>query len=156
MKRFILIAAAMLGLAIAATAQPRAIGGKMGWGLEASYQHTIQNANFVEVTAGLFGFRSFSTTATYNFMVAQPDWTSKGEWGIYAGPGASLGYGFYNINTLNISAVAQVGLEYTFWFPLQLSVDLRPQLGFAIGDGIRFYREGLFGFVPCISARYRF
>ena len=161
MKRFILIAAAMLGLAIAATAQPRAIGGKMGSRFEASYQHTVQNANFVEVTAGLFGIRSFNTTATYNFMVAQPDWTSKGEWGVYAGPGAALGYGWYNIdgsfNTLNVTAVAQVGLEYTFWFPLQLSVDLRPQLGFAIGDGIEFYRDGLlYGFIPCLSARYRF
>ncbi len=87
-------------------------------------------------------------------MIAQPDWTSRGEWGFYAGPGASLGYGFNN--SFHIAAVGQVGLEYTFWFPLQLSVDLRPQFGVAVHDGAHFYKGGLFGFVPTIGVRYRF
>lgn len=173
MKKIILIAAAVLGFALAASAQPRAIGGRVGYGLEASYQHTIGGADFVEVNAGLFGYDSFGAAATYNFMIAQPEWTSKGEWGFYAGPGASLNYGWginenYDIDyetgefnnlvtsSFNVAVMAQVGLEYTFWFPLQLSVDIRPMVGISVADGVSFYRNGLLGFSPCISARYRF
>lgn len=36
-------------------------------------------------------------------------------------------------NTVYAGFVGNVGLEYTFWFPLQLSVDFRPRLMF--GDG---------------------
>lgn len=161
MKKIIIIAALALGFAVAAFAQPRAIGGRLGNGLEASYQHTVRGADFVEANLGLFGFGAIDATATYNFMIAQPDWTSRGEWGFYAGPGASLGYGFVQNSSFHIAAVGQVGLEYTFWFPLQLSVDLRPQFGIKAGknigeNGVGFYHEGLFGFVPTIGVRYRF
>lgn len=159
MKKIFLVAIAMLGLAIAVTAQPRAVGGRLGYGVQASYQHTIQGTDFVEVTAGAFGFTSFNTTASYNFMIAQPDWTDRGEWGIYAGPGAALGCGAdltTGTYSFNIAAIGQAGVEYTFWFPLQLSVDLRPQFGLSFGDGVNFYGHGLLGFVPCFSARYRF
>ena len=154
MKKIIIIAALALGFAVAASAQPRAIGGRLGNGLEASYQHTVRGADFVEANLGLFGFGAIDATATYNFMIAQPDWTSRGEWGFYAGPGASLGYG--SNNSFHIAAVGQVGLEYTFWFPLQLSVDLRPQFGVDVHDGAHFYTGGLFGFVPTLGVRYRF
>lgn len=156
MKKIIIIAAIALGFAVAASAQPRAIGGRLSYGLEASYQHTVQNADFVEANLGLFGYHSIDATATYNFMIAQPDWTSRGEWGFYAGPGAALGYSFIG-DFFHVAAVGQVGLEYTFWFPLQLSVDLRPQFGIATGNGgVNFYTGGLFGFVPTIGVRYRF
>ena len=161
MKKIILMAVLALGITIAANAQPRAIGGRLAYGVEASYQHTVQGADFVEANLGLFGFGSLNATATYNFMIAQPAWTDRGEWGFYAGPGASLGYHF--ANAVTISAVGQVGLEYTFWFPLQLSVDLRPQIGIAAGKNIgpngqdvAFYTGGLFVFVPTIGVRYRF
>lgn len=155
MKKIFLVAVAMLGLAIAATAQPRALGARLGYGLQASYQHTLQGVDFVEVTAGLFGVTSFNAAATYNFMIAQPDWTDRGEWGIYAGPGAALGYGA-DIRTgkysFNIAAIGQVGVEYTFWFPLQLSVDIRPSLGFSTGDEPLYFG----GFYPCLGVRYKF
>ena len=156
MKRFILIAALMLGLAFAATAQPRAIGARMGWGFEASYQHTVRGADFVEADLGLFT-TSLNAAAVYNFMIAQPAWTDRGRWGFYAGPGASVGLDLIGRSEFVFGVVGQVGLEYTFWFPLQLSVDLRPQIGFAAGNGgARFYTEGMFGFVPTIGVRYRF
>lgn len=176
MRKFIIAAALIFGVAIAASAQPKAVGGRMGYGFEASYQHYIQGDDFAEVTAGVYGVTAprFLTTASYNFILAQPDWTSRGEWSIFAGPGLSIGYGrdistvvvnyegVGNIekpvyaNSFSIAAMGQAGIEYTFWFPLQLSVDLRPQLGVAIGDGVRFYRDGILGFVPCLSARYMF
>lgn len=157
MKKILLATALMLTFTFAASAQPRAIGGRLGYGLEASYQHTVHDADFVEATLGLFSFNKVNATATYNFMIAQPGWTSRGEWGFYAGPGAAVGVGFTREETFaTIAAVGQIGLEYTFWFPLQLSVDLRPQIGLAVNDGVKFYTGGLFGFIPCVSVRYRF
>lgn len=157
MKKIFFAAAIMLTFAFAASAQPRAIGGRLGYGLEATYQHTVNEEDFVEATLGLFLFNEVNATATYNFMIAQPSWTTRGEWGFYAGPGASAGVGFIPDATFATFAVAgQVGLEYTFWFPLQLSVDLRPKVGLAVNDGVHFYTAGLYGFAPCLSVRYRF
>ena len=68
----------------------------------------------------------------YNFTFAQPEFTDRGEWGLYGGPGVVTGYGTgINKNEEKVAApflgvAAQLGLEYTFWFPLQLSVDFRP------------------------------
>ena len=55
MKRIILIAALALGVAFAAAAQPRAIGVRLGYGGEISYQHTLGGANFVEANLGSLG-----------------------------------------------------------------------------------------------------
>ena len=76
MKKIILLAVAVLGFSVAAVAQPRAVGGKIGWGVDASYQHTVKNADFVEVNLGLNNFTSLDACAVYNFMIAQPQWTS--------------------------------------------------------------------------------
>lgn len=153
MKKIILIAALALGVAFAAAAQPKAIGVRLGYAAEISYQHNVNGADFVEANLGSLGFWGLDVSSTYNFMIAQPAWTDRGEWGFYAGPGLALGF----FHGTSIAVQGQVGLEYTFWFPLQLSVDLRPQIGLAAGNGgARFYEEGLFGFVPTIGVRYRF
>lgn len=156
MKKMIIVAVIALAAVFTANAQPRAIGGRIAYGIEASYQHTLGGANFIEANLGLSTLTSLNATATYNFMIAQPAWTERGEWGFYAGPGASIGY-WWPVNAFTVAAVGQVGLEYTFWFPLQLSVDLRPQLGIATnGSAVGFYTDGLLGFVPTIGVRYRF
>lgn len=80
----------------------------------------------------------------------------------------------YYANGFMLGVCAQVGLEYTFWFPLQLAIDLRPVFGIHVNGGYSsidtanpevasrtpvetgFYDNGLLGFVPTISARYRF
>ena len=66
MKKIILIAALALGFAVAATAQPRALGVRLGNGGEISYQHTLGGANFLEVDGGLgLGFDgTFNVGAT--------------------------------------------------------------------------------------------
>jgi len=158
MKKTLVIIVAALGLSIAAMAQPKAIGGRLGYGLEASYQHYIGNPNFLEVNAGLWGLSDvgFKLTGTYNFVFAQPSWSPRGHWAWYAGPGVTLGTAYYNdsSNNLFIGLLGQVGLEYEFWFPLQLSADLRPTFGFCDGE---FYNDGFtFGFIPTISVRYCF
>ncbi len=153
MKKIILIAALTLGVAFAAAAQPKAIGLRLGWSVEASYQHNVNGADFVEANLGTFGYAGLDLSSTYNFMIAQPAWTDRGEWGFYAGPGLALGF----FHGTSIAVQGQVGLEYTFWFPLQLAIDLKPQIGVVMWNGgAGFWRPGLYGFAPCLSVRYRF
>ena len=163
MKKIILIAALALGFAVAATAEnpiekkfggkTRALGLRGGYGFELSYQHSL-GENFVEADLGLWGFNTLNAVATYNWMLAQPQWTSRGDWGLYAGPGVAVGFDFNSATAgVNVGAVGQIGLEYTFWFPLQLSIDIRPQLGVHIGNGDLFHVSG---FYPTLAARYRF
>ena len=136
MKKIIIMAALVLGFAVAASAQPRAIGVRVGNGGEVSYQHSM-GSNFLEVDGGLgLGFDgvfNVGATGIYNFMIAQPSWTPRGEWGFYAGPGAGVGLGLGDANYLNVSAAGMVGLEYSFWFPLQLSIDFRQHIGIGFG-----------------------
>ena len=81
-------------------------------------------------------------------MIAQPNWTSRGEWGFYAGPGASVGLGLGEANYLTLGVAGMVGLEYSFWFPLQLSLDFRQHIG--IGNG--FWCPSSVG----LGVRYKF
>lgn len=156
MKKLILTAILIIGAAAAASAQPKAIGGRIGYGLEASYQHNMgEGVNFLEADLGLFAFSGLHLTGTYNFMIAQPEWTTKGTWGFYAGPGVGAGVSF--LGPVTVSVVGQIGLEYNFEKPLQISVDLRPELGVGFYSGYTyFYTGGLLGFVPSFSVRYRF
>ena len=153
MKKIILVAALVLGFAAAAVAQPRAVGLRGGYGVEVSYQHTL-GQNFIEADLGLAGV-GLNLAGTYNWMLAQPNWTDKGEWGVYAGPGVALGAGgFGDVGYFNVGLAGQVGLEYTFWFPLQLSLDVRPQLGLVTAGGQSAF--GLWGWYPSLGVRYRF
>lgn len=161
MKKILLIAAVMFGFVVAASAQPRALGVRGTFGAEISYQHTLGAENFLEVDFGLAEFDGLAFTAAYNFMIAQPQWSDRGEWGFYAGPGATVAFGL-NQNSashFNVGIVGQIGLEYTFWFPLQLSLDLRPSVGYGVtktaaGESYPgLYYNGLF---PALGIRYRF
>ncbi len=165
MKKILLIAVLALTTAFAAIAQPRAIGARLGWGAEVSYQHNLGN-NFLELDLGLpsFGALGVGLTGVYDFVIAQPQWT-PGTWTFYAGPGAQVGTSFgAGVFAMNVGVVGQVGLSYQFQFPLELSLDLRPGLGFAFGSASYggetvavggFYFNYL-GFVPCLGVRYAF
>lgn len=169
MKKVLLFATLFLTISVVAIAQPRAIGGRLGSNLEVSYQHSL-GKNFVELDAGLVGFGAgFQLTGIYNFIVLSPNWTPQGEWNLYAGPGLGVGHrGSYyeNHGATFVGVAGQVGLEYTFAFPLQLSVDYRPLVGMAFGKDIdynsnthefknsQFYSKGFFDLA--LSVRYRF
>lgn len=189
MKKIIIMAAVMAtAFTTAASAQPRAAGLRLGCtGFELSYQHSIEK-NFIEAEAGLdfgIGGSGFKVAGLYNFMLARPAWTDRGSWGLYAGPGLSLGYvsdritytqNYITDDGLSIrrkihpvdhgfmfAFTGQIGLEYTFWFPLQLSFDIRPYFGLHVSDskypGVSragFYESGMYGFIPTLSVRYRF
>ncbi|MCD8208182.1 MAG: hypothetical protein LUD72_09630 [Bacteroidales bacterium] len=157
MKKLVLIFVAVLAFAAAASAQPRAVGVRATAGFEVSYQHELgRMGNFVEADLGYMvpmGKQAdwFNIAAIYNFLIAEPDWTSRGDWGFYAGPGLALGAGE---REFAFGLAGQIGLEYTFWFPLQLSFDFRPQLGYghyAGGDHFAFW-----GWYPSLGVRYRF
>ena len=154
MKKIILMAALALGFAVAASAQPRALGVRIGNGGEISYQHQLE-ANFLELDGGLgLGFDgvfNVGATGIYNFMIAQPAWTNRGEWGFYAGPGATVSLGLGDVNYFALGAAGMVGLEYTFWFPLQLSLDFRQNIGIGFGGHGIWYPSSI-----ALSVRYRF
>ena len=104
-------------------------------------------------------------------------WEHKGEWHWYMGVGAAAGYGWgggtmgvsadgshvsYGITGHNnwgfVGAAGRVGVEYDFWFPLQLSVDYRPVLGLGMMDmetktQMAFYWEV---YDICLGVRYKF
>lgn len=172
MKRFfILLAVLLFAVPAVSFAQPRAIGGRMGsLGMEASYQHSTAESQFLQLDLGLlyWGGVGGMFTGTYNFIFANPQWTSRGEWEWYAGPGVSLGYqGAYHVDdngnlkgkgTFRTGLSGTVGLSYTFDFGLQLSADFRPIIGIgADSDGVHFWGSGLYtGFIPAVSVRYAF
>ena len=139
-----------------ASAQPKAIGMRLGTEIQASYEHAIgARGDFLEVDMGYELIRLVNLAASYDFMIARPKWTRKGEWGFYAGPAAKVGgagVGFY------LALGAQAGLEYNFEFPLQISLDVRPTIGCAFISGMpSFYAGGaVFGGLPSLSLRYRF
>lgn len=147
MKKIILIAAMVLGFAVAASAQPRAIGVRIGNGGEISYQHSLGN-NFLEVDGGLgLGFDgvfNVGATGIYNFMISE----FGDGFGFYAGPGASVGLGLGDANYFTLGVAGMIGIEYTFDFPLQLSLDFRQHIG--IGNG--FWAPSSIG----LGVRYRF
>ena len=135
-----MIIAVLVSSAAVALAQPKSIGGRLGnYGVDVSYENYVsRGADFLEFGLGLdngFSTSSFHVDGIYNFMIIQPNWTSVGTWGFYAGPGASVALwkNSDDENTVYAGFVGNVGLEYTFSFPLQLSVDFRPRLMF--GDG---------------------
>ena len=198
MKRLTTLISICLAGCISVFAQPRALGTRVGaMGFELSYQHDMGKKSFIQTDLGLdFGYSSSSTpgikaTVLYNFIIARPAWTDRGSWSLHAGPGISLGSVFDRIHYGNVgefhpiqsgdygfmlALAVQAGLEYTFWFPLQIAVDIRPYFGMHANGkiiGIKtdsnsmvtmrylkgktgYYDHGWLGFIPALSVRYRF
>ncbi len=124
MKRFITIVVAVLCLAAVANAQPKAIGLRATYGAELSYQHYAGGSNFWEFDAGLFD-NLLDVVAIYDFSIAP-----VGPFNFYMGPGAFLAIWPGNKHddhaNMQVGLAGQIGLEYTFDFPLQISLDWRP------------------------------
>ena len=164
MKKLLIIVVAALVSGAAAYAQPKAIGIRGGlFGLamngEISYEHWYtmfdNDYDFVEAEIGVIGNNGFKATALYNFTLAQPDWTD-GEWGLYAGPGLTAGYGSAVAKDGEVKpgpfvgVALQLGMEYKVPFPLQLSLDFRPNILIPT----RMIGSSWYGFA--LAARYAF
>lgn len=113
------------------------IGGSNSYGAEFSYQRGLSNKNRVEVDLGLRSretYSAFALTGIYQWV-----WPIQDGFSWYAGPGAQIGaWNNRDDNTYNdedgawLAILGQIGAEYQFDIPLQLSLDIRP--GFAFGD----------------------
>ncbi|MCR5003193.1 MAG: hypothetical protein K5984_02385 [Bacteroidales bacterium] len=162
MKKTILVIIAALAFTAVASAQPRAVGIRFGYGYEAQYQHWFGWESFLDVTTGVdaAGDNGIKATATYNWELFNPAWGGpwNGVWTWYAGPGVSVG----NVNCgtkgnnpgFMIGLAVQVGCEYTVGH-LAVAGDLRPVIGYHAGDD-HFYRAGMMGFIPTLSVKYKF
>ncbi|MBQ9399068.1 MAG: hypothetical protein IJU27_00305 [Bacteroidales bacterium] len=141
MKKVIVIIAMLLGFAVAASAQPRALGVRLGYGAELSYQHGSET-NFLEVDLG-WNSQAIGAGISYDFVIAP-----LGPLNFYAGP--SIGVGYVNEAGLRLNAGAQVGLEFPFQqIPLQISLDWRP--AFQIIPSTAFFATN-----AALSFRYLF
>ena len=137
MKKLLLIAVLAVAGVAAAVAQPRAIGLNLGTGNGISYQHSLGETNMLDVavqvpvlTEGLGGIVTYDWINPFGTAIP---WDYQGTWNWYLGVGGSAGvYGLLSTEYANhwyAGVVGHVGIEYQFWFPLQLSLDIRPTIG---------------------------
>ncbi len=131
------------------------IGDNDGFSTEVNYQRALSENNRLEL--GLSWRRGNNFSAIKGTGLYQWVWNIDGGLNWYAGVGASVGSfdvdddfpGFDDDDSeLFLNAAGDVGLEYNFDFPLQLSLDFRPEIGilndfddsleFDIALGIRY------------------
>lgn len=166
MKKSLLLTAfvAVIGIATA-YAQPRAIGLNLGPWSSISYQHGFGDSNMLDVAANIIlpinsglGVGGHVTYDWIDPFGATVPWNEQGEWHWYMGVGGSGGFNFGTGNNDSwwyAGVAGHIGIEYDFWFPLQLSVDWRPSIGLAGKNGIDFNYGGLWGGLG-IGVRYLF
>ena len=160
MKKVLFVAVLALA-SVMAYAQPRAIGGRLGYGAEFSYEHGLGN-NMISLEVGVPFFAGIEAACTYDWIDpfnAPVPWNEKGEWHWYMGVGGALSTNF-GFNGAFIGAAGRIGIEYDFWFPLQLSIDFRPSLGASLYDDgaghIAHLGWDLYGGALGIGIRYKF
>ena len=163
MKKILFVAVLALA-SVMAYAQPRAIGARLGYGAEFSYEHGLGSGNMVSLEVGVPAFASLEAACTYDWIDpfgATVPWNEKGEWHWYMGVGGAVQWSWHATNAAFLGAAGRIGIEYDFWFPLQLSLDFRPTLGVALaGNGNGGVAAG-FGYdVYCgglgLGIRYKF
>ena len=122
-----------------------------------------------------FWGQTVQTAATFDWIDpfgAKFPWEHKGEWHWYMGAGIAGGFGWegYTLvpgfgvssGTANwgfIAPAGRFGVEYDFWFPLQLSLDYRPTLGASLWDnGGGTTQAALYWEMTnvCLGVRYKF
>ena len=124
MRKMIIIAALVIGFASVSNAQVdgNAIGIRFGNGGEISYQHALGSANRLELDLG-FGPWNHSNvylSGVYQWVWDLSELADGFNW--YAGVGGAVGFG----ETLGLGVLGQVGIEFNFNIPIQLSLDWRP------------------------------
>jgi hypothetical protein len=163
MKKNILLASLLFGLAIGAQAQhfsKNAIGLRLGdndgFGTEISYQARLSSINRLELD---LGWRSNNNEDNLKIAgIYQWVWNLDGGLNWYAGVGGGVGSWRYNDNNgiddngAFAFVAGDLGIEYNFDFPLQLSLDARPEL-YLNSDS---YVDNHFGPDIALGVRYRF
>jgi len=156
MRKLFLLSITFIGFTALVSAQdisPNAIGLRLGdsngFGSEISYQRGLSDNNRLEFDLGWRSgndYDGFKLAGLYQWV-----WNLDGNFNWYVGAGGGLGsYGYadsaFDDETF-IFAAGDIGIEYDFDFPLLISLDFRPELGFGtytddldfdIGIGIRY------------------
>ena len=153
----------LIGLAFSTQAQDISknalglrLGDNDGFGGEISYQRGLSNNNRLEFDLGWRNSNNIDALKLAGLY--QWVWEIDNGFNWYAGVGAGFGSWNYNYNdTKNngsfLFAAGDIGIEYTFKeVPIQLSIDLRPELYFNSND----YREDNFGPDLALGIRYKF
>jgi len=170
MKKILFVAVLAMA-SIMAYSQPRAIGANLGGSIGFSYQHSFGESNMLDVAVhtpllnaghGLWGIGAIITYDWIDPFGATVPWNEKGEWHWYMGVGGAGGlYNFSNPSIWHVGVAGHIGIEYDFWFPFQLSLDWRPNIGIrgfsSAGEtaGIGFNTLGLYDGIT-LGVRYKF
>ncbi|MEW5675333.1 hypothetical protein ABGT15_03380 [Flavobacterium enshiense] len=169
MRKIILSAIVLIGLAYSAQAQDRknAIGLRLGdndgFGGEVSYQRWISNKNRLEFDLGWRDTKHYDAAKLIGLYQWVWDIDNGFKW--YAGPGAGLGSWraqywnnghdvYYDESGVFFVATGDIGIEYNFDIPLQISLDFRPEL--YISEDYNDIRDDGFGADVGLSVRYKF
>ena len=159
MKKSLILAAILAVISVgSAVAQPRAIGANIGYGIDLSYQHSLGEANMIDVSVNVPFFEGIGATATYDWVNpfgAVIPWDYEGQWNWNLGVGAGLGIYGFKAPAFYAGVVGHVGISYDFWFPMQLSLDYRPNIGIVGGEGLTFNTSGLYSGIT-LGVRYLF
>ncbi|MBF02508.1 MAG: hypothetical protein CMP76_04345 [Flavobacterium sp.] len=164
MRKLILTAFMLVGLAFSSQAQDISknalglrLGDNDGFGGEISYQRGLSDNNRLEFD---LGWRNSNHVDAFKLVgLYQWVWNIEDGFNWYAGVGAGVGswsidekyYGVKDSGSYFLAA-GDIGIEYNFDFPLQLSLDFRPELYFG---GDENYRDD-FGPDIALGIRYRF
>lgn len=164
MKKLLLTAFLLTGVVFSTNAQDRKnalglrLGDNDGFGGEISYQRYFSTANRLEVDLGWRdsdGYDAIKAVGLYQWI-----WNIDGGFNWYAGVGGGLGSWDYdddfphdhdNDGGAFFLVAGDIGIEYNFDIPLQLSLDFRPELYF--GDD---YAGDDFGPDIALGIRFKF
>ena len=152
MKKSALLLLTFIGLTLQTNAQEiskNAIGIRLsesnGFGPEVNYQRALGDANRLELGLAWHSERYWEDvkfTAIYQWV-----WNIEGGFNWYVGAGGGVGQvdfdddipGFDDDTETYIYAAGDIGIEYDFDFPLLLSLDFRPEIGFGdFNDDVDF------------------
>lgn len=161
MKKVILSTFMLFGIALSSQAQDiskNAIGLRLGdndgFGAEISYQRGLHANNRLELD---LGWRNSNEVDAIK-LAGLYQWVWNIDKGLnwYAGAGGGLGSWSYSIddqkdNGTFLFIAGDLGIEYNFDFPLQLSLDIRPEIYLNSND----YRENNFGPDLALGVRYK-
>ena len=166
MKKFLFTTILLVGLAFSGQAQNLSknalglrLGDNDGYGGEVSYQRALTSDTRLEFDLGWRNSKDYDAVklATLHQWI----WNIDGGFNWYAGVGGGIGSwktGTYYINNVKykgdsntvLFAAGDIGIEYNFDIPLQLSLDFRPEIYFS--DSI----NDDFGPDVALGIRYKF
>lgn len=168
MKKIILSVFMLLGLAFTAQAQKISenalglrLGDSGGFGTEITYQRALSSNNRLEIDLGWrnrkdYYYKGYDDNAIKLAALYQWVWNIDGGFNWYAGVGGGAGTVSYkdsNKNSYNdtfVFAAGDIGIEYSFDFPLLLSLDFRPEIG---GNG---YYDNHYGSDIALGVKFKF